>query len=209
MKSCSLFAKEPCLFRFKAAVARIGAFALVLICPWSAWAQDYRDFINVTSTTDGNGLFSYTFSPGNGPFLWCLTPTSGNFYIQSHGILEVISPPGWAATVDLNEGISWRPTSGSIFVGQPPVTFSIRSMFTDSVVYDEWPPGSTLYTSGVLGGAMFTLPDLQNANIGLVWFPVIGPQIIPEPSSSSLAVVVVAAWFLRRRLCTRVINNCA
>jgi hypothetical protein len=185
--------------KIRLSTMRVGALALLCGCAGTASAQNYQDFLNVTSTTDGNGLYSYTFSLGNQPFVWGLGPDSGNFYLQSHGILEVITPPGWGATVDANEGISLQPISGLVFIGEPPVTFSVLSSSTQSVLYDGL-PGSVPYPSGVIVGGFYTYPDHQHPEAAFMYFPMVGPQEVPEPASFEL-LVFAALIGGGRRLC--------
>src|SRR5271154_3144852 len=76
----------------------------------SALTACAQGILSVSNTTDGNGLFSYTFSLGSTSYVWGVTSDMGEIVVQSHGILDVISPPGWTASVDNNNIINWQPT---------------------------------------------------------------------------------------------------
>ena len=152
---------------------------LIFASTWMALAQGN---VSVSSTTDGHGLFSYTFDLGSTSYVWGISPDNGDIYIQSHGILEVITPPGWAATVDVNEFITWQPTNGTIYIGQPPLTFSIISSYTNSILYDQWGTSDPVYLKGLIGGTLFTVPDHQGVGGGFETFSFLGPQVAPFAS---------------------------
>jgi hypothetical protein len=105
--------------------------------------------------------------------------------MQSYGILDVLSPPGWTASVDSNQIISWQPTAGTVYLGQPQVTFSVLSSFSGTTTYDQ-PFGLGGYQKGLVGGSLYTLPDYHIAGSGYEEFSFIGPQAVPEPSSFML-----------------------
>lgn len=157
--------------------------SVVTIIFASAWLASAQQYVSVSSTTDGNGLFSYTFDLGSSSYVWGVSSDNGDIYMQSHGILEVISPPGWTATVDANEFITWQPTSGTVYVGQPSLTFSVLSSYTDSILYDQWGVSDPVYLKGIIGGTLFTVPDHQGVGGGFETFSFLGPQVVPEPSS--------------------------
>src|ERR1039457_4097841 len=157
----------------------------------SAWIASAQGNVSVSSITDGHGLFSYTFDLGNPSYVWGISSNNGDIYIQSHGILEVVSPPGWTATVDANEFITWQPTNDTIYVGQPPLTFSVISSYTDSILYDQWGVSDPVYLKGIIGGTLFTVPDHQGVGGGYETFSFLGPQVVPEPSSLALVGFLV------------------
>ena len=152
----------------------------------SAWMASAQPYVSVSSTTDGHGLFTYTFDLGPSPYVWGISPDNGDIFMQSHGILQVISPPGWTATVDANEFITWQPTSGTVYVGEPSLTFSVLSSYTDSVLYDQWGVSDPDYLKGGIGGTLFTVPDHQGVALGYETFSFWGPQVVPEPSAFAL-----------------------
>jgi hypothetical protein len=152
----------------------------------SAWMASAQQYVSVSSTTDGHGLFTYTFDLGPSPYVWGISPDNGDIFMQSHGILQVISPPGWAATVDPEEFITWQPTSGTVYVGQPSLTFSVLSSYTDSILYDQWGVSDPVYLKGIIGGTLFTVPDHEGVALGYETFSFLGPQMVPEPSAFAL-----------------------
>jgi len=145
----------------------------------STWIVNAEEYVSVSSTTDGHGLFSYTFYLGSPSYVWGIQPDNGNIIIQSHGILEVMSPPGWVATVDANEFITWQPTNGTIYIGQPPLTFSILSSQTNSILYDQWGISDPIYMKGIIGGSLYTIPDHEGVALGFGMFSFLGPQVKP------------------------------
>jgi len=148
----------------------------------SAWMASAQQNVSVSSTTDSHGLFTYTFDLGPAPYVWGISPDNGDIFMQSHGILQVISPPGWTATVDANEFITWQPTSGTVYVGESSLTFSVLSSYTDSILYDQWGVSDPDYLKGMIGGTLFTVPDHQGVTGGFETFSFLGPQVVPEPS---------------------------
>ena len=152
----------------------------------SAWMACAQPFISVSSATDGNGLFSYTFELGSPSYVWGVSSDNGDISMQSHGILDIISPAGWTATVDANEFITWQPLSGTSYVGQPSLTFSVRSSYTGSILYDQWGVSDPVYQRGVIAGTLYTLPDHQGVALGYESFTFLGPQVVPEPSCLAL-----------------------
>ena len=174
---------------------------ILLACCWTGPAQS---LVSVDSTTDGNGLFSYTFHSINTNYIIGVSDGDGGIYMQSHGILDVISPPGWAATVDDNEFITWAVSSGTVFVGDPALTFSVRSAYTGSVLYDEWGDGSDpTYLKGFLGGVAYTLPDHVGFVGGFENFSFLGPQLIPEPGAWAIFALGTLVLGKTRRVLSR------
>ena len=143
----------------------------------SSWMAIAGETVSVSSTTDGHGLYSYTFELGSQPYVWGLQSNNGNIFIKSHGILEVISPPGWIATVDTREFITWQPTNGLVFVGQPPLTFSVISSNTNSILYVPSAEPDPVYPAGIIGGSLYTIPDHQGVALGYETFSFLGPQL--------------------------------
>jgi hypothetical protein len=178
--------KYPHLFiRWKTNVIRNVIFGIILACSWTVDAQSN---VSVSSTTDGNGLFSYTFNLNDSsPYVWGLNDTEGDLQIPSYGILNIISPPGWAATVDSNDIITWQPTSSDwVYLGQPPLTFSVQSSSTVAVPYDQiGEPGDT-YIEGGVAGTLCTASDHVGVAGGFERFSFLGPQEVPEPSTYAL-----------------------
>ncbi len=186
--------------RTKLDVIRKGMFGIILACSWTVSAQTY---VSVSSTNNGNGLFSYTFSLGSdSSYVWGVSADNGDISIPSHGILDIISPPGWTATVDSNEIITWQSTSDEcVFIGQPSLTFSVQSSSTEAVLYDERFGGS--YPMGLVGGSLFTIPDHQGVALGYERFSFFGPEEVPEPSSFALFAFAALLVGTTRKLLTR------
>jgi len=188
--------------RTKLDVIRKGMFGIILACSWTVSAQTY---VSVSSTNDGNGLFSYTFSLGSdSSYVWGVSADNGDIVIPSHGILDIISPPGWTATVDSNEIITWQPTSDEcVFIGQPPLTFSVQSSSTEAVLYDELLGSGAGYQQGAVFGTFCTNPDHQGVALGYEMFSFFGPEEVPEPSSFALFAFAALLVGTTRKLLTR------
>ena len=156
-----------------------------VVCVWTASAQNA---LTVNSTTDGNGLFSYTFSLGPDPYAWCISQANGGgIQIQSYGIFDLRSPPGWNATVQPSGLITWQPSgSDPVYVGQPSLTFSVQSSSTEAITYDQ---SDEPYPTGTLFGVVCSLPDHEGIALGLEGFSYLGPQEVPEPSSFALLIL--------------------
>jgi hypothetical protein len=160
--------------------------AIAILILASAWMASAQEYLSVTSTTDGQGLFSYTFGLGSPSYVWAVSPGAGDIQLQSYGILDVISPPGWTATVDANDYITWQPTSDTFYLGQPSLTFSVLSSYTGSILYDQWTEPDPVYPGGFVIGVICTMPDDQPIVGGYETFTFLGPQVVPEPSSLAL-----------------------
>lgn len=187
-------------FRSLRDVIRNGIVGILLAGSGTVSAQNY---VSVSNTNDGNGLFSYTFNLASGSsYVWGLNADQGNILIPSYGILDIISPPGWTATVDANEIIDWRPTSSDwAFIGQPSLTFSVQSSSTVAVLYDNLPGNN--YSEGLVGGTLFTVPDHQGVAGGFEYFSFLGPQVVPEPSSFVLFTFATLLVGTTRKLLIR------
>lgn len=167
---------------------KVLAFALLLAT--SSWVSAQPNPFLLTSSADGNGLFTYTFSPGDANFVMGMYSNNGNIYMPSHGVVSVTSPTGWTATVD-NDVVIWSALSTTpVYLGSPSLVFSIQSSSTQPVLYDT-PLGPDPYSRGaVVGGVHFLNPIDQQSDgegsVGFLTFSFIGPAVIPEPSSGLL-----------------------
>ncbi len=168
----------------------------------SARMVSAQENISVSSTTDGNGLFSYTIDLGSSSYVWGVSSDNGDVYIPSYGILDVISPTGWTASVDAYQGITWVPTSGAVYLGQPSVTFSIISSSTETALYDQ-PLGSGGYQKGAVFASLYTQSDHQGVALGYEEFSFIGPEAVPEPSGIVLFSFAVLLAVVTRRFLTQ------
>jgi hypothetical protein len=183
-------------------IARISRSVVTIIFA-TAWIASAQEYLSVSSTTDGNGLFSYSFDLGSSSYVWGVSSDNGDIYIPSFGVLDVICPAGWTASVDAFQGITLAPTSGTVYLGQPSVTFSVLSSSTGTALYDQ-PLGSGGYQKGAVFGSLYTLPDFQGVAGGYEEFSFIGPEAVPEPSAIVLVgfailLLVVARSFLTPR----------
>jgi hypothetical protein len=175
----------------------IGALGILV---WSCTASA-QSLVRVASATDGNGLFSYTFAPVSSSYIWGVSPGNG-IVLQSHAVLETISPPGWVASVDADELVSWTAASGTVFMDVP-LTFSVRSAFTGVALYDQLLGSGDIYQGGIVGGMAYDLADYSEITVGLERFSFFGPQVIPEPSCLAVAALGGLLVAVARRVRTR------
>jgi hypothetical protein len=137
--------------------------------------------LQVSSVSDGNGQFSWTFSATGGVF-----PQVSQFTMKLYGVQDTFSPTGWAATVDSDEFVTWNYVGGggAPFTGAP-MTLSIHSTSTQSTAYGGI--GNLIYPDGLYSGAVFGR------------FMYDGPIQIPEPSPGLLWLLAACAGLLRLR----------
>src|SRR5258706_13227635 len=87
----------------------------------------------VSSSTSGDGLFTYTFSRNPyADFVWGFATGGQGLYLQSYGVVEVLSPPGWTSTIDANGQVHWLPTTPAYLVDT--LSFGIRSSIVGSTL---------------------------------------------------------------------------
>jgi hypothetical protein len=166
--------------------------------------NDHNTFIDVLSYSSGTGYFSYsiTNSSINPDFGFYLTASSGRISIQSYGVLEVESPPGWEATVNNSGLVTWRRSdSQGWWIHDTPVTFSLRSSITETTVYSQqdWLPNSSVYEypMGLITGPFTQFGNPNNGGLGTDRFSFLGP-VVPEPST--VVLFAVGLSFLLQRL---------
>jgi len=128
---------------------------------------------DVVSTTDSNGLFTYTFQRGDTPYVWGLT-TNDAIGLTAYGVLQVHTPPGWTHTMVDPHGIIFAPTRGTNFLDEP-VSFSVRSCLTEPVPYQGF---SGRYPGGTIVGVVYELPGRTNIlGGGYQNFSYLGPAL--------------------------------
>ena len=100
-----------------------------------------QDALSVTSSTDGNGLYTYTFSKGSQPYVWGLSTTTA-IYLKSYGVLETSQPTNWSAKFDGSGRIVWSVANGIAFLDAP-VTVSVRSILHATRAFLHLPINTT------------------------------------------------------------------
>jgi hypothetical protein len=172
------------IFAFTLAVALLG------LNPNHAAAAD--DYIIVTSTDDGHGLYSYTFSPGPTDLYFTL----GTIEIQSHGILGTTQPPGWTASIDTNNFVQWNYLTNEYLPLTNSVTFTIQSSYPVPRVYDDAHYPSQM-TEGIMLLIGYADPGFQmELGGGYGTFAYAGPSTNGAPTLSLQTVDtnVIVGW---------------
>ena len=157
-----------------------------------------QPFLSVTSSTDGNGLFTYTFGMANPSYVWGVF-TNQALVLPSYGILGVTTPPGWNYFIEDDHYIHLQPDAQPVFIGEPSLTFSVLSSFTSSTMYTNL-FGAPPYERGIVVGTVFSVPDHAGIAGGYEMFEFLGPQVVPEPGVPVLLCLgAVLAWPRMRR----------
>jgi hypothetical protein len=131
--------------------------------------------LTVTSSTDGNGLYTYTFSKGTQPVVWGLS-TNTSIYLQSYGVVETSQPTNWTASFDTFGRIVWTVPNGIDYIDDP-VTVTVRSTFKTARTYDSWgEEESSVFRRGFVLGYAYELPNHDLIGLGIENFASIGPD---------------------------------
>jgi hypothetical protein len=129
---------------------------------------------SAVSTNDGSGQFGWTFSVTGGSF-----PGIDHFQMRLYGVQETFNPQGWAAVIDAADTVTWSYVGGGAgpFSGSP-LTFSIRSLSTQSIAYGGI--GNVTYPDGLywgdllLGRFAYDGPQIPEPATGLCWLLAMG-----------------------------------
>ena len=131
--------------------------------------------MTVASYTDGNGLFSYTFSGGTNDTYRFQSP---EIYIQASFVVSTDSPIGWETTIE-SDSIVWKWTGTvPLIVNNIPFTLSVYCSQTGSIVNEN----------GIIAGEIYyevppsSVPPAEL--VGYNKFSYLQP--IPEPNSVML-----------------------
>ena len=158
-----------------------------------------QPFVSVTSTNDGNGLFSYTFTLPSSTYAWGFTSNSSAMQMRFHGLETVFSPAGWASEIDTNNLVTWRyQNTDVVLFGSPSITFAIQSSSTTSALYNGLGASDPDYPRGVVFGTLYEQSPLNPFVVGYETFAYVGPAIVPEPSSAALLTGVLIGLGFRR-----------
>ena len=149
--------------------------------------------LSVSSSTDGNGLYTYTFAKGPQPFVWGLS-TNTAIYMQSYGVVQTTQPANWDASFDSFGRIVWSVPNGIDYIDDP-VTVTVRSIFKTSRTYDSWGEEEpSVFRRGFVLGYAYELPNHDVLGLGLENFVFIGP----DPTTLSIqrdGNSVVVSWY--------------
>ena len=144
----------------------------------------HRQFLDVQSSSDGSGNFTYTFwgSTDNPDFSFYFTPGSGTISIQAYGVLGIQGPPNWQGSVRSDGLVTWQYTGpGGVWIHNDPITFTLQSSIPTATLYD----GETLYPHGIAAGPFCEFGNPNNGGWGTETFSYIGPEV-PEPSVTAI-----------------------
>jgi hypothetical protein len=164
--------------------------AVLLFLSLPARAQ----YLSVASSTDGNGLFTYTFGSSSSALIWG-TQTNLGIIVPSYGIVEISTPADWTYSIENETVIHFLPKTEPVYIGEPAVTFTVRSTSTSAVAYTNG-PGLGEYSRGLVVGNVYTLPDHNNVAGGYESFSFLGPEAIPEPTTLlfAAAALLLIGW---------------
>jgi hypothetical protein len=140
------------------------------------------------STHDGAGLYSYTFDQGDVPFVWGFVPAFGWIMIQSYEVREIVVPPRWTAMSDSNGVVLLSVTNGIAYLGDGPVTFSIRSASSTPTNY------SFLTASCEIVGSFYDSATHSYQGSGYQTFDYVGPQHLVRLQIERSGSDVVLRW---------------
>jgi len=153
----------------------------------------YGQALTVTSSTDGQGLYTYTFSKGSQPYVWGLS-TNTAIYLQSYGVLGTSQPTNWIASFDESGRIVWSATNGIVFI-EDPVIVSVRSIFKTSRAYKSWDDEPPVFRKGFALGTIYGITNHEPLSLAIEDFESIGP----DPTTLSIRQnnnnSVVISWY--------------
>lgn len=159
------------------ALGLISCGAVVLAAP--VFAQN--GMLEVFSSDNGRGLYTYTFTNGASEYFWGISPSSQGIYLQSYGVIQTIQPSGWAATVSPSGLVNWQVTNGTFYFNQG-VTLSVLSSYAVPRNYDG-KSGNSFFSPGTLLGEVYTndtILSLQGG--GSSTFAYVGPNTNSAPT---------------------------
>jgi|GEM_PF-591165 len=184
---------------------RLGAVMLVmagLVVP----ATSRASMLAVQSTTDSNGLFTYTVLRGPEPYVWGGSNATLSLAFPVLGMQSASASPGWSVT-STAAGVIWSYTGAVTWlVDTAPAIFAVSSALVMPVAYDSLAT-TALYQQGTLLGDVFgtnqapyprsVSGEVSSVNVtGYERFSFIGPAL-PEPFLVC-ALAVLGALGLRR-----------
>lgn len=168
------------------------AFAVALLFFTRAAAADDSTVPVVTSTDDGHGLYSYTFSSTSTIQYFEL----GEILIQSHGILGTTQPPGWTVSIDTNDYIYWSYLTNQNEPLTNALTFTVQSSYPVPRLYNDISYPSQL-ADGISVLIVFSDPDYEmELGGGFMRFNYQGPSTNGAPTLflQTMDTNVIIGW---------------
>jgi hypothetical protein len=149
-------------------------------------------FLNVYSSTDGNGVYTYRFqgSYQNSDFSYYFTRGEGRISLSSDSVFTMQTEPGWEASYSGNRILlEYRDPGGFWFTSGTSMTFSYTSGGTVSKILsngsvrgrvcEDYNPGNGFSRNRSFG---YVAPDCPNSP------PVIGLHVSPSNGVAPLGV---------------------
>jgi len=152
--------------------------------------------LTVTSHTDGTGRYWYHIVRGPQPYVWGFDSGHG-IEMEVHQLVWADGPAGWQVTTSGAHRVRWEwAGTGIYYIEDSPLTFSVLSAATGSVVYQEG--GTGFFPWGFLSAESYTTDHVPVA-VGYQFFDYLGPVPEPTPLSLLLTVPVTFLPLMRRR----------
>jgi hypothetical protein len=162
---------------------------------WGLWGVTFVAAVVLTATcltaglicessTDGQGLYTYTFTNDATIVVWGFDDGDA-IAIPSYGVKQVFAPAAWTTAVNEVGYITFHHTNGTYFVEDTPLTFQIESHFIQSITYTSTVP-SDFFPSGTAGDTAYYKAGHGYAATGLQRFDILGPLPTPAFGTNTL-----------------------
>ncbi len=156
--------------------------------------------LEVESIYDSQGLFTYTVKAGT-DITWNF-PTSGGFLTMTlPGTTELITPDGWIGQFLGDDRVLWKAGANAQNIGSEPITFGVRSTFTDLARFGRYNGDQLLdpaRPAGAVAAYAITLGGGDPA-LGYLGFEYVGPMAAPVPEPAGIGAALLGALYLIRR----------
>ena len=152
----------------------------------------FGTMLNIVSTNEGNGKFTYKVSAGTEPYYFGGKTDLLKIVLPSENVIETYNPEGWSSTVDVDNTVTWICTNSAItFIDSNEFIFSLISDNIEQTNYNN--SFGEFYSKGFVQGEVYSNDyslyylksgsgnKVASANIaGYETFAFIGP-VVPEP----------------------------
>ena len=152
----------------------------------------FGTMLNIVSTNEGNGKFTYKVSAGTAPYYFGGKTELLKVVVPSVNVDETYNPEGWTSTVDDDNTVTWICTNSAIaYIDTNEFVFSLKSFNMEQTNYNN--SLGEIYSKGFVQGEVYSNDyslyylksgsgsTVASANIaGYETFAFIGP-VVPEP----------------------------